>query len=199
MLGPADPLPATSRRFLVTGTSGAGKTTLARLIGAAVGVPTVEIDSLHHGPGWTVLPTFVAEVTRFADGPAWTIEWQYHAVKPLLLRRADVLVWLDHGRWTVMSRVVRRTVIRRLRRQELWNGNVEPPLWTFWTDRDHIVRWAWRTYAKRSAESRAVADAPDGAGPVVVRLAGQRQVDAWLSGPLAALGGAVSPGGPIQS
>lgn len=199
MLGPADPLPTASRRFLVTGTSGSGKTTLARRIGAALDIPAVEIDSLHHGPNWTVVPTFVADVTRFVAGPAWTIEYQYHVVKPMLLRQADVLVWLDHGRWTVMWRVIRRTVVRRVRRQELWNGNQEPPLWTFWTDRDHIVRWAWRTYARRSAEARAVAGAPDGAGPVVVRLSGQRQVDAWLAGPLAALGGAVSPGGPIQN
>lgn len=199
MLGPADPLPATTRRILVTGTSGSGKTTLARRISAELDVPMVEIDSLYHGPGWTVLPTFVDEVTRFTAGPAWVIEWQYHAVQPLLLRRADVLVWLDHGRWTLMWRVVRRTLVRRLRRQELWNGNVEPPLWTFWTDRDHIVRWAWRTYGRRSAEARAVAGAPPGTGPGVVRLAGQREVDAWLAGPLAALVRAVRPGGPIQS
>lgn len=44
-----------------------------------------------------------------------------------------------------MRQVVRRTVVRRLRRVVLWNGNVEPPLRTIITEQDHIVRWAWRT------------------------------------------------------
>lgn len=38
--------------------------------------------------------------------------------------------------------------IFQLRREELWNGNVEAPLRTFFTDRGHIVRWAIRTRRK---------------------------------------------------
>jgi adenylate kinase family enzyme len=196
LLGPDDPLPPAARRILVSGTSGSGKTTLARAIGTALAVPCVEIDALHHGPGWTVLPTFEQEVDRFSAGPGWVTEWQYSAVKPLLLERADLLVWLDHSRATVMRRVVRRTLVRRARRQELWNGNVEPPLWTFFTDHDHIVRWAWRTHRRRGHQALEVAADPDPAMPDVVRLSGQRQVNAWLAGPLAA---ACHPSGPIQS
>jgi adenylate kinase family enzyme len=180
----------------VSGTSGSGKTTLARAIGDALGVPAVEIDALHHGPGWTVVPTFAQDVDRFTADPGWVTEFQYHQVKPLLLERADLLVWLDHGRGTVMRRVIRRTLVRRARRQELWNGNVEPPLWTFFSDRDHIVRWAWRTHRRRENQALAVAADPDPAMPDVVRLSGQRQVDAWLAGPLAA---ACHPNEPIQN
>lgn len=39
-----------------------------------------------------------------------------------------------------------RTVRRRLRWQALWNGNLEPALGVVLGDRDHIVRWAWRTH-----------------------------------------------------
>jgi hypothetical protein len=69
-------------------------------------------------------------------------EWQYDAVRALLAR-ADVLVWLDLSRATVMRQVGRRTFRRRLRRQVLWNGNVvELPLWTVFTDSEHIVHHA---------------------------------------------------------
>ncbi len=79
-------------------------------------------------------PSFADDVERFTTGPRWVIEWQYTEVRALLLDRADILIWLDHGRWTVTHRVVRRTVGRRIRRIELWNGNYEPPLWTIFTD-----------------------------------------------------------------
>jgi hypothetical protein len=41
---------------------------------------------------------------------------------------------------------------RRLQRELLWHDNVEPALWTVVTERDHIVRWAWRTHAASVAQ-----------------------------------------------
>ena len=71
-------------------------------------------------------------------------------MRPLLVARADLLVWLDLSRPVVLRRVVARTLRRRLRRrlrrQVLWNGNMEPPLRTIFTDREHIIRWAWSTH-----------------------------------------------------
>ena len=185
LLGPGDPLPSTTRRILITGPSGAGKSTLRETISEALHLPTVEIDSLHHGPNWSCRPTFVADVDQFTSGPSWVIEWQYARVRPLLLSRADTLVWLNHTRWTVTQRVVRRTVRRRIHGVELWNGNYEPPLRTIFTDRDHIIRWSWRTHRQRERDALAVARQPS--GPVVVRLVGQAQVDSWVRGPLSAL------------
>ena len=41
----------------------------------------------------------------------------------------------------------------RLGRQVLWNGNIEPPLWTVFTDPEHIVRWACRHTTRPPNES----------------------------------------------
>jgi adenylate kinase family enzyme len=182
LYGPLDSLPPTARRILVTGSSGAGKSTLRETISTILHLPTVEIDSLHHGPNWTPRPTFAADVDHFTSGPNWVIEWQYSQVRALLLGRADILIWLDHSRWTVAHRVVRRTLRRPIHRIELWNGNHEPPLRTIFTDGDHIIRWAWRTHHKRRHEALDVASHTG--SPLVVRLAGQTQVDAWVRGPL---------------
>jgi adenylate kinase family enzyme len=182
VLTAVDPLPRTPRRILVAGTSGAGKTTLAKRVAEVAGVPHVEMDALHHGPGWTPRADFMADVAAFAAEPAWVTEWQYGAARPLLLDRADLLVWLDHPRSTVMGRVVRRTLSRRLHRTRLWNGNIEPPLATILTDPDHIVRWAWRTHPGQAARARAAAAARQDLA--VVRLTDQHGVDAWVGGPL---------------
>lgn len=64
----------------------------------------------------------------------------------MLAERATTLVHLDYSRLVVLVRVTRRSITRRLRDAELWNGNREAPLRTIFTDRDHIIRWAWRTH-----------------------------------------------------
>ncbi len=184
MLRSDDPLPARPRRVLLAGTSGAGKTTLARRVGAVLGIEHTEIDALFHGPGWVPRPAFTSEVEELAARAEWVTEWQYASARPLLAQRADLLVWLDLPRRTVLRQVVARTVRRRLRRQVLWNGNLEPPLWTVLTDPDHIVRWAWSTHGGTAEKVRAAAAArPD---LVVVRLRSHGAARRWLAGPLAA-------------
>jgi adenylate kinase family enzyme len=158
-----DPLPWRPSRVLVTGTSGAGKTSFAALIAQTCHLPRVELDALHHGENWVPRPEFAQEVAEFAAQPRWVTEWQYNAQLGDTLRgRADLVVWLDHPRHLVMRQVITRTVTRRLRRQILWNGNVEPPLRTVFTDPDHIIRWE-----KRGSEI------------MVVRLRGWRQASHW--------------------
>lgn len=182
LLSATDPLPAGARRFLVAGTSGSGKTTTAARIAATLGVRHTEMDGLFHGPDWTPRPTFVADVHAVAEADGWALEYQYSQVRPFLLERADVLVWLDLPVAVVMWQVTRRTIARRSSRIELWNGNVEAPLRTIFRERDHIIRWAWRT---RHHTRRRVAEArrqrPD---LPVVRLSSRREVARWLADPL---------------
>jgi hypothetical protein len=111
MLSAADRLPYRPSRVVVGGASGSGKTTLAGLLAAMIGAAHTEIDSLHHGPGWTARPEFIADVAVLAAGQRWVTEYQYPAVRPLLLARADLVVYLLLPRWLVMSRVVRRSIV----------------------------------------------------------------------------------------
>ncbi len=179
-LGPDAPFPARPLRVLVAGASGAGKTTVAARVGRAIGVPHVEIDALFHGPGWMPRDEFAADVADLAARTSWVTEWQYDAARALLAQRAELVVWLDLPRSTVMRQVTARTVGRALRRQKLWNGNRERPLRTIFTDPEHIVRWAWNTHAlttQRVAE--LLQQRPN---LPVVRLRSRRQVRRWLAG-----------------
>ncbi|MFV2145506.1 MULTISPECIES: P-loop NTPase family protein [Isoptericola] len=172
------PRPGLPRRVLVAGTSGAGKTTLAARLAEILDVPHTELDGLFHGPRWTPRPEFRDDVRALVASDAWVTEWQYRAVRPLLLERAELLVWLDLPVQVRMDQVVRRTLGRRRRRTVLWNGNVEPPLRTFLTDADHIVRWAWRT--RRSLDhldERLAVQAPH---LEVVRLRSRAEVERWV-------------------
>jgi adenylate kinase family enzyme len=167
----------------VNGTSGAGKSTLARRVGELLDLPYTEVDSLFHGPGWTPNPDFVEAVDAITSGPRWICEYQYDAARPMLRQRADLVVWLDLPTHMAMWRVTRRTVARRLRRQELWNGNREGPLRDVLTHPDHVVRYAWST--RHDAEERARGLLASLPRLPVVHLRSTRQVRHWLRGPLA--------------
>ncbi len=180
-----DPLPRRPERVLIAGVAGTGKTSLAARVAEALGIPHTEIDALYHGPDWVPRPEFLEDVHFLANAESWVTEWQYATARPILAARADVVVWLDLPFLTVtLPRVVRRTIRRRARREVLWNGNVEPPLRTFFTDREHIVRWAWSTRSKYRVKVPALE--PEYPHLTVVRLRSQRQVDSWLRDQLGA-------------
>jgi adenylate kinase family enzyme len=140
------------RRVVVVGNSGSGKSSLADVLAARLGVPHVELDAHFHQAGWTPTPTpeFRASVRAALDeaddsAGGWVVCGNYRAVRSTIWTRADTIVWLDLPRWVVMGRVTRRTLGRALRRRELWNGNREvmSHVVALHDPQRSIIRWAW--------------------------------------------------------
>lgn len=178
MLTANDDVPGNPRRILVAGVSGVGKSTFAARLGSALDIPYTELDGLFHGPDWTERPEFLDDVDALAATDSWTSEWQYGAVRGRMVDRAELLVWLDLPFRVTFGRVLRRTVRRRARREVLWNGNIEPPLHTIFTSREHILRWAVATRHKyRELVPVLATSHPD---LVVVRLRSADEVTSWL-------------------
>lgn len=183
MLSHDDALPHRPRRVLVAGVSGTGKTTLAARIAILTGGLHTEIDSLFHGPNWVPRPEFLDGIRAFIAADSWTTEWQYSSARQVLAERADLLVWLDLPFMRVtLPRVIRRTIRRRVHREKLWNGNVEAPISTLLTDREHIVRWAIST--RRKYDEQVPLLELQHPHLVVVRLRSQHEVERWLGGAL---------------
>ena len=177
------PLPQAPSRIAVNGTSGAGKTTLARRLGVLLDLPCTEMDSLFHGPGWVPSPDFLDKVATFTSRPGWVCEFQYDDARGLVADRADLMVWLDPPVPWTMWQVTRRTVTRRVCGVELWNGNREGPLREVLSDPEHVIRYAWSTRHRAAARVEALLCSHPRLP--VVRLRSRRQVGHWLRGPLA--------------
>ena len=139
------------QRFSVVGSSGSGKTTTARAIADKLAYPRLELDSVFHLPDWEPLPDteFRVIAREFTGQDQWVVDGNYtsHGVLDLVWEKADTVVWLDLPKRTVMQRVMRRTVRRAVKQEELWNGNREPwSNFTKWDHEDNIVRWAWTRF-----------------------------------------------------
>jgi adenylate kinase family enzyme len=173
------------KRVSVVGNAGSGKSGLSRRIAAALDIPHVELDSIHHLPGWVPIDPdeFIARIGAIASTDDWVIDGNYRTVvvDGPVWRRADTVVWLDLPRRTVMRQVVTRTLRRVIRREELWNGNREPlrNLWA-WDPYRSIIRWAWTQHDKYQERFGSAMESPANAHINFVRLRSHQEADRWV-------------------
>lgn len=177
-------------RIVITGISGAGKTTLARAIAARLALPHIELDAINWQAGWRDLvrhdpPEFIRRVTDAVAAEEWVADGNYGLVRDVLWRRATHLVWLDYERPVIMRRVIVRSLSRVVIRTELWPGTGNREHWRFLLQASHPIRWAWSTWRRRRTETQEWLARSEMAHLVVLRLRHPREA----SGVLAALTG----------
>jgi adenylate kinase family enzyme len=177
------------QRVSVVGCAGAGKSRLASRLARRLGVPYLELDAIHHLPGWQPIDPdeFVARATAVAAEDAWVVDGNYRTVTMdgPVWRRADTVVWLDLPRRTVMRQVTTRTLRRAISREELWNGNREPvrSLWSRDPQRS-IIRWAWTHHGSYVERYGAAMTSPAYAHVDFVRLRSHAEAERWLRDPV---------------
>jgi len=162
---------------VIASASGNGKTTLGRELARRLDVPFVEMDALVHGPNWVETPN--DELRRIVEpvlaGEGWVVDGTYRGkLGDLVLRGADVVVWLDQPIHVWLPRLVRRTWLRIRRREALWNDNRET-LRTALFGRESLLVWAFRQHFRRRRLYPAAL-----APYTVVRLRSPREVERWL-------------------
>jgi adenylate kinase family enzyme len=169
------------RRISVIGTTGSGKTTLARQLAEKLDLRHIELDSLHWEPNWTEPPinVFRDRVSHALSVDRWVIDGNYSKVRDIIWRQADTVVWLDYPLPLTMRRLFKRTIQRVVTREELWNGNRES-----WRDqffsKNSLFLWALNSYFRRRKETPDLLSRPENAHLQVIRLYSPAATRRWF-------------------
>ena len=102
-----------AKRILILGCGGAGKSTLARRLGAATGLPVVHLDGLYWQPGWVAMEraAWRRTVENEIAKDAWIIDGNFGSSLELRLSRAQAAVYLDYSRAVCLAGVLRRVPV----------------------------------------------------------------------------------------
>jgi adenylate kinase family enzyme len=92
----------------ITGNAGSGKTTLARELGAVLGLPVFHLDSVVWQPGWRKTPRVEQREleARLVTGERWIID----GVSDQIRGAADLVVFLDQPRRICLYRSFKRNI-----------------------------------------------------------------------------------------
>ena len=105
------------KRVAIVGTPGAGKSTLARELGARAGLPVIHLDQHHFLPGWQRKSD--EEWDRIAAellaGDSWVMDGAFAMEEAIA--RADTIVFLDFSRARGYLGSVKRLALAYLGRQ----------------------------------------------------------------------------------
>ncbi|MBB1580650.1 adenylate kinase [Serratia sp. OS31] len=140
----------------VVGTSGSGKSTVARQLAAKFALPHIELDKLFWRPQWQGAPDdeFLAQLAQAlaAAESGWVLDGNYSRTKTIKWESVDWVVWVDYGFCRTLFQAVRRAATRAWQDTELWpgTGNRESFRRSFFS-RDSIVLWTIKTYRKNRA------------------------------------------------
>jgi adenylate kinase family enzyme len=139
----------------------------------------VELDALFWQPGWVETPA--AEFRRrvesvLEDDAGWVADGNYRTrLGPIVLDRAELVVWVDPPLPVLLARLLRRTARRARTREQLWGTNVDTWRNAF-LSRDSLLLFALRAHRRWRRRGREFA-----AAYPLVRLRSRRDVERFLA------------------
>jgi adenylate kinase family enzyme len=173
------------RRVAVIGCIGAGKSTLARRLGARLGLPVIHLDRLWWddsayritGADTVAAHTMPADAFRqlqreLADGDTWVIDGGYVTDLDTRLPRADTVVFLDLPRHVCLWRLARR---QGHRRPDHPDDVREGVTWLLL-----LARWIYRYPGQKRPVIEQAINEHCAPGATVIRLRRRRDVEAFL-------------------
>ncbi|NYE94128.1 adenylate kinase family enzyme [Psychromicrobium silvestre] len=184
-LNPSGPgLPGNAHRVLIYGVTGSGKSTLALRLSTLTGFEAHLVDEeIGWLPGWQGRPEAQMRelAAELAAGESWIFDSTYSKFRDLLLSRTELIIGLDYPRSLTLFRLIRRTVRRIVRREQVCNGNVET--WAKVFSSDSILIWHFKSFTRKRRAMRefAAQAAMDHSAPRVLLFKHPDQTDRWLA------------------
>lgn len=102
-------------RIAILGTTGSGKTTLAKVLGGLLEIPVISLDNLKKdGDGNTIdTESFLHRLESIVSDNSWIIDGGYKVTHSTILKNAQAAIWLDYPLGIILSRRAKRNFEQR--------------------------------------------------------------------------------------
>ncbi|BAZ43015.1 topology modulation protein [Chondrocystis sp. NIES-4102] len=99
-----------NKRIVIIGCCGAGKSTLAKILGEKLDLPVIHLDTYYWQPGWqeTEENDWLTIQQELIKNSCWIIDGNYINTMDIRLAVADTIIWLDFNRYLCLWRVLKR-------------------------------------------------------------------------------------------
>jgi adenylate kinase family enzyme len=161
-------------RVLIIGPCGAGKSTLASLLGARLRLPVFHMDQLNWKPGWVEggKDEIRRQLVDIVAGDRWLIDGNYGGTLAERLQRADAVVYLDFPISLCLARVLRRIWTYRGRsRPDMTEGCPERLDFAFLL---YLIQWNGGPRPRTEAKLKGHEDK-------VIRLKSPAELQRWMA------------------
>ena len=158
------------QKVLVIGCSGAGKSTFARALRDAAGLPLYYLDMLWHKPDRTHISreAFDRALAEWLARPAWIIDGDYSRTLPTRLAACDTVFFLDYPTEVCLDAI--RGRVGQLREDMPWVEETLDPEFYEWVS----------NFARDERPLILDALARCAGSPEVITFHSRAEADAWL-------------------
>tara|TARA_B100001121_G_C18470741_1_gene517784 strand:+ start:152 stop:685 length:534 start_codon:yes stop_codon:yes gene_type:complete len=168
-------------RINVVGTAGSGKSTISERIAQKLDVPYVQLDEIFWKPNWkeSCDEEFFSKVEEIVSSDRWILDGNYTRTIPIKWKRVQMVVYLDMPFYIVLYRIVKRSLLRGLKNEELWHGNRET-VWKHLFTRDSMILWTIRNFYKNRKKYTELFEKKDYSHIKFVRLRTNKEVEKFV-------------------
>jgi adenylate kinase family enzyme len=166
------------KRVMLIGSGGAGKSTLARALGARLGIRVIHLDAYFWQPGWVPTPreAWLELQRELMHAETWIMDGNYGGTMDARLALADTVIFLDLPRLTCIS----RALLRRVQ----YHGRSRPDMNPGCPEQIDLefLRWIWDFPRIKRPGILKKLEAARRAGTRVIHLRSTRDVNRFLLG-----------------
>lgn len=163
------------KKIILIGSGGAGKSTLSRKIGEALGIEVIHLDKLYWQPNWVgrPKPEMREIIERLLERDEFVLDGNFNSTMELRMKASDTIIYLDFPRTICLYRALKRIwKYYDKTRPDMGEGCREKLDFEF-------LHWVW-TFPKTTKPKIEERLKRHGDGKTVIRLRSPQEVENFL-------------------
>jgi adenylate kinase family enzyme len=168
-------------RINVVGTSGSGKSTFSKLLAKKMDLPYVEMDALHWKANWkeSTDEELFNKLKNALSSEEWVLDGNYSKTEHLKWKQVQMVIFLDLPFYLVLYRIIKRSLVRGFKRQELWAGNKESILQVLFS-KDSMILFTIKNFYKNRKRFLKLFNKPQNSQIKFISLKSKKEMNDFL-------------------